>query len=287
MSDRQPISGRTRLAAVIGHPVRHSLSPLLHNAGFEALGLDWRYLAFDVAPGDAAGAIAGMRALGLAGLSVTMPHKSDVARAVDRLSPEAETLAAVNAVSWDGADLVGHNTDGAGFVASLVDAGVDPAGRRCLVVGAGGAARAVILALAGAGAAEIVVAARRASAAEAAVALAPAVARVGSTEDADRLDLLVNATPVGMGGSATERETPIPGTHLGTGQIVVDLVYQPVETTLLRTARDRGATPVDGTGMLLHQAGIAFGLWTGEPAPLGAMSAALLHELATRAAGQT
>jgi shikimate dehydrogenase len=281
------ISGQTRLAAVIGHPVRHSLSPLLHNAAFDALGLDWRYVALDVAPGAAAAAVAGMRALGLAGLNVTMPHKSDVAGAVDRLSAEAATLAAVNTVAWDGDELVGHNTDGAGFLASLRDEGVDPAGRRCLVVGAGGAARAVILALAGAGVAEIVVVARRADAAGEAAALAPGVARVGSIDAAAGAGLLVNATPIGMRGIATDSGISVPTVQLGAGQVVVDLVYDPVETGLLTSARAQGAIAVDGTGMLLHQAGAAFRLWTGEDPPIGAMAKALLGELAARVAGQT
>ena len=138
------ISGRTRVAAVIGDPVRHSLSPAIHNAAFRALDLDWVYLALHVRAGDAAAAVTGMRALGIDGMNVTMPHKSDVAAAVDRLSPTAEALGAVNTVHRVGNDLVGESTDGDGFVNALrLDEGVDPAGRRFLVVGAGGAARAV------------------------------------------------------------------------------------------------------------------------------------------------
>jgi shikimate dehydrogenase len=283
------ISGGTRLAAVIGHPVRHSLSPLLHNAAFEALHLDWRYLALEVAPGDAAAAVAGMRVLGIGGLNVTMPHKAAVAAAVDRLSVEAATLQAVNTVAWDGAELVGHNTDGAGFLASLRDRGVDPAGRRCLVVGAGGAARAVVLALAGAGAAEIVVASRRPEAAAPVVALAPRVVRPGSADEADAAGLVVNATPVGMGGGvgANDSIRPVEPSRLGPGQVVVDLVYEPVQTGLLVDAGARGALAVDGTGMLLHQAAAAFRLWTGVEAPIEAMSAALAAALeARRRAGQ-
>src|SRR4051812_36773358 len=148
----------TRLAAVIGSPVRHSLSPAIHNAAFEAAGLDWHYVAFEVAPGDCARALDGMRALGIAGLSVTTPHKDDVARLVDERSDDVTALAAVNCVVLlpDGG-VRGENTDGPGFVAGLRDAGVDPAGRRCCVLGAGGAARAVVLALARAGAADVAV----------------------------------------------------------------------------------------------------------------------------------
>ena len=140
-------TGTTRVAAVIGSPVRHSLSPVIHNAAFAALGIEWTYLAFDVAAGAAADALDAMRTLRLGGLSVTMPHKADAAAAVDRLTPEASSLGAVNCVSWDRGELVGHNTDGRGFVDSLEAAiGAAVAGRHCHVVGAGGAARAIVLA---------------------------------------------------------------------------------------------------------------------------------------------
>jgi shikimate dehydrogenase len=281
----QVVTGRTRLAAVIGHPVRHSLSPVLHNAAFAAVGLDWVYLALDVAPGQAAAAVDGMRALGIDGLNVTMPHKADVAAAVDRLAPAAETLGAVNTVAREGTVLVGHNTDGEGFLRALaVDENVDVTGMRCVVVGAGGAARAVVLALAGAGAADVVVAARRPEAAELAAALAPGVARAGTAEEIDGADLVVNATPVGMDNvvGIDPGALPLDPARLGPGQVVVDLVYDPLVTPLVAAARERGAVAVNGVGMLLHQAAAAFRLWTNEEAPVGAMSAALLAELVRR-----
>jgi shikimate dehydrogenase len=271
-------AGTTRVAAVIGDPVRHSLSPVIHNAAFEATGLDWVFVAFEVPVGAGAGAVGAMRTLGLAGLAVTMPHKSDVARAVDRLTPVAARLGAVNTVAWAGRELVGDSTDGPGFLDALrVDEGFDPAGRRCLVVGAGGAARAVILALAEAGAAEIVVANRTRSRAELAVAVAPDVARLGSPDAAAEADLVVNATPLGMGG---DESLPVDPARLGPGQVVVDLVYHPLVTPLLSAARARGAVAVGGLGMLVHQAAHQFRRWTGEDPPLGAMSAAALAALA-------
>lgn len=266
------LSGATRLAAVIGHPVRHSLSPAIHNAAFAALGLDWAYLAFDVAPGGAAAAVEAVRTLGLGGLSVTMPHKDDAARAVDRLSPAATALEAVNCVvpTADGV-LVGENTDGPGFLDALrLDEGVSPEGRRCVVVGAGGAARAVILALAGAGASEVVVVNRSPERAAGAVALAGSVGRTGPPEAAADAEIVVNATPVGMDGVAT----PLAGVRFGSGQVVVDLVYHPAVTPLLAAAAADGATAVNGLGMLVHQAAHAFRLWTGEAAPVTAMAAA-------------
>lgn len=274
----------TRLAAVIGDPIAHSLSPAIHNAGFRAAGIDWTYVAFQVPAGRGAAAMEAVRTLGIGGLSVTMPLKAEVAAAVDRRSPAADALGAVNTVSRQGAVLVGDNTDGDGFVESLrTDEGVDPAGMKCLVVGAGGAARAVIRALATAGAVEIVVAARRPEAAARAARLAPGVGRVGTADAADGADLVVNATPVGMGTVVDlEPALPVDESRLGPGQLVVDLIYDPLVTPLVAAARRRGAVAVNGVGMLLHQAAIAFRLWTGETAPLDAMSAAVLAELAAR-----
>jgi len=271
--------GSTRVAAVIGSPVGHSLSPVLHNAAFEALGLDWVFVALEVAPGRAVEAVSAMRNLGLAGLSVTMPHKSDCAAAVDRLMPAAAELGAVNCVVCDGPDLVGHNTDGDGFLDALrLDLGVEPVGRRVVVIGAGGAARAVIRALAGAGAADVAVLNRTAARAEEAARLAGAVGRVGADEDVASADLVVNATPVGMGEPGPDA-LPVPADALHDGQVVADLVYQPLVTPLLRAATACGATTLNGVGMLLHQASRAFQLWTGEPAPIEVMRRAMTEAL--------
>jgi shikimate dehydrogenase len=300
----------THLAAVIGQPVRHSLSPTLHNAAFAALRLDWVYVAFEVDAGGAVGAIEAMRALGIEGLSVTMPHKADVAAAVDQLSPVAARLGAVNCVRreatsvpgnypTDGSNsvtntsirqdylLVGENTDGEGFLRSLAeDASFDPAGRRCVVLGAGGAARAVILALAGAGASDIGVVNRTPERARSAAALAGEVGRVVAADAVAKADLIVNATPVGMaGGGVHDAELPLDPELLSPGQVVADLIYHPDRTPLLEAATFRRAVAVNGLGMLLHQAGLAFELWTGEPAPISAMRAAVLDELARRSAG--
>ena len=271
----------TRVAAVIGDPVRHSLSPVLHNAAFRALDLDWVYVAFEVPASGAVDAVRAMRTLGIDGLSVTMPHKEDVTRAVDQLSPTAARLQSVNCVHLQGGELVGESTDGAGLIDALRnDEGFDVAGARCLVVGAGGAARAVVLALAEAGAAEVGVANRTPERASAAVELAGAVGRVASVEEAAEADLVVNATTVGMAGVESPDSSPVPASLLRPGQVVVDLVYHPLRTPLLAAARTRGATAVTGLGMLIHQAAHAFRLWTGEDPPLEAMSAAALGALA-------
>ena len=257
--------------------MRHSLSPVLHNAAFEALGLDWVYLAFDV-PADAVGpALDGMRALGIVGLSVTTPHKDEVALRVDRLSPVAERLRAVNTVVRQGDELVGESTDGQGFLDAVrLDHGFDPDGRRCLVRGSGGAARAVVLALAGAGAAAVVVVpGRSAEKAAAAAALAGTAGRVGTEQEARSADLVVNATTMGMVGGPDE--LPVDPELLHPGQLVIDIVYP--ATRFVDAARARGATAANGLGMLLHQAAGAFRLWTGHDPPLEAMSAAALAAL--------
>lgn len=273
-----------RLAAVIGSPVAHSLSPAIHRAAFAAAGVDWSYVAFDVEPGSAARALDAMRTLGIGGLSVTMPHKTDVAQLVDRLDPAAAALRSVNTVSWDGDQLVGSSTDGAGFVASLADAGVEVAGAKVAVIGAGGAARSVIDALARAGALDITVVNRSHDRAEHAAALAP-TATVGIVSDIARADIVVNATSVGMGVDATaasDADLPCSPELLHQRQVVADLVYHPLETAWLRHAADLGASTVDGLGMLVHQAALQQRIWLGDDAVIdtAAMRAAAESALA-------
>jgi shikimate dehydrogenase len=267
------ISGETRVAGIVGDPVRHSLSPQLHNAAYRELGLDWVYVAFEVPAGGALAALDAARALGFAGLSVTMPHKTDAARACDSLSDAADRLCSVNTVSPqpDGT-LRGDSTDGPGFVRSLRDAGCDPTGCAALVLGAGGAARPVIVALAGAGA-HVTVSARRPDAATTAAALvgAETVPWVERDAAAAAVGLLVNATPVGMGDGAL----PLDAAALHEDQVVADLVYHPLETPLLAAARTAGATAVDGLGMLVHQAALQVEQWSGREAPVEAMREAV------------
>lgn len=271
----RPPTGTTRVAGVIGSPIRHSRSPALVNAAFAAAGLDWTYAAFEVAPGAGADAVAAMRALGLGGLSVTMPHKHDVIAALDRLTPAAAALEAVNCIAWDGPELVGHNTDGDGLVASLAADGVAIRDRRCVVLGAGGAARSVISSLAQAGAAEVVVVNRTNAKAASAAALAGPAGRVGGIGEVATAELVVNATSVGMGSPpGATGPLPLDAGELHPGQVVVDLVYLPEVTPLLAAAERAGARAVGGLGMLVHQAAIAVELWTGSTPDVAAMWAA-------------
>ncbi len=276
------IGGATRTLGIIGWPVRHSLSPTIHNAAFAALDLDWVFVPLPVAPGGAADALLGLRALGFAGANVTMPHKTDVADGVDTLSDDARRLRAVNTlvVRDDGID--GHNTDAPGFERFLRrDAGFDPAGRTALIYGAGGAARACALALARAGAARITVVARDPSSTPGLRSIRdglPVQFVAVGFEDAPShpSDLVVNATPLGADGE----ELPLPTVIEET--LVVDLLYHPAVTPMQSSARARGATAFGGLGMLLHQAALSFELWTGQPAPLDVMSAAAVAALAER-----
>jgi shikimate dehydrogenase len=269
VNEGRAITGATRVVGVIGDPVGHSRSPAMHNAAFDALGLDWVYVAFPVARGDGAAAVRAVAMLGLAGLSVTMPHKADAAAACDDLAPEAATLGAVNTVVNADGTLVGHTTDGDGFLRAVDDEGIEVAGRPALVVGAGGAARAITHALGRAGA-HVTVAARRPEAARSAASLAPDGDAVGLDGIAvERFDVVVNATPLGMGGEAP----PFDVAKLHAAQFVYDTVY-PVETPLLREARARGLRAADGLGMLVHQGALSFSLWTGVAPPLDVMRAA-------------
>ncbi len=281
------LTGRTRAAGVIGSPIRHSLSPALFNAAFSAAGLDWGYLAFDVPDGSAGVAVAGMRALGIEGLSVTMPHKAAVIESLDSLSDEAGALGAVNCITNRAGVLHGDNTDGSGFIDALrLDEGLEVDGARCAVIGAGGAGRAVARALAQAGASSIVIINRTAGPAQRAVVLAGSVAKVGTPDDVRAVDLVVNATPLGMGvvvSTHGEGEPlPLDVSLLSEGQVVIDLVYHPAVTPLLTEARRRGLRTVNGLGMLIHQAAHAFRLWTNEEPPLEAMSAAAVATLSAR-----
>lgn len=266
---------------MIGHPVRHSLSPVILNAAFAELALDWVFVAFEVAEGGATDAVAAARALGLGGLSVTMPHKAAVIPALDELSPGAARLGAVNCIARRGERLIGHNTDGDGLVRSLAAEGVEVAGRRCVVLGSGGAARSIVGGLADAGASEVAVLARRADAAAATASLIPGIGRVGDAGALAGADLVVNATPVGMVGAAPVG-FPADPAALGPSAVVVDIVYEPPVTAWMQALVDRGHRVIGGLPMLVGQAALAVELWTGAEAPVDVMTRAAEMALADR-----
>ncbi len=274
------ITGHTRLATVIGSPVRHSFSPAIHNAAFGATGFDAIYTATPVAPGDAASAVDAMRRFDWLGMSVTMPHKTDVLAACDVVSPTAEALQSGNCVYWQGDSIAADSTDGAGFVRGLAsELDVDAAGLRCVMVGAGGAARAVVRALVEAGAAEVVVVNRNLERAGEAAAHAAERGRVGSTTDLVDADLVINSTPLGMAGAGHETAVPFDVDLLRDDAVVSDLIYHPAQTPLLRAAADRGLRHQNGLAMLVFQAAVAFEHWTGIDAPIEAMQSAVAEAL--------
>ena len=255
-----------KLACIIGWPVAQSLSPAIHNAAFDALGLDWTYVPLAVRPGAIDEGMTLLRELDVQGANVTMPHKQSVVPYLQRLEGDAETLQAVNTIVRDGEALVGENTDGPGFLWAIAEeAGFDPAGKRALVLGAGGAARAVAVALASAGA-SVVVSARRAEQAAELSRLAAGI-ETSPWSVATEADLVVNATPSRDG-------LPLDAMGFGPGVLAVDLIYLPPSTGFVLAARTAGATALGGLGMLVHQAALSFRLWTGLDAPLQVMQEA-------------
>lgn len=259
----------TRVAAVIGDPVSHSLSPRLHNAAFAALGLDWMYVACHVPEGRGAEAVEDMRSLGFRGLSVTMPHKAAVASAVDALSATAAKLGVVNCVRVEDDQLIGENTDGIGFLNSIqTQMAIDVKGLRVVIVGAGGAARSVALTMVENGS-TVGIYNRTHSSAEQVVAIVGGGSSVVQQNAIKDAELIINATPLGM---AANDPMPFDVDLLRDGQSVVDLIYEPPKTTLLKEAEARGLQTLNGLGMLLHQAGEQFRLWTGQQPPIKAMA---------------
>jgi shikimate dehydrogenase len=296
-----PIRASTRIAAVYGQPIRHSASPAMHNAAIAALGLDWRYLACEVAPDDLPAAIAGARAMHFVGLNLTVPHKLLALPLVDVLDPSAEAWGAVNTVVFEAQDASGEwrpigqidhprgpvrsrgfNTDADAIVLSLrEDLAIEPRGARILLLGAGGAARAAALRLADEGVSELWLVNRTESKAAALVTEIngryPAVhAAVGYPESS--IEIILNATSAGL--HATD---PLPidtdAFPLNRADGVYDMIYRPAETALLAAARLAGCRVANGLGMLLHQGAAALDLWSGQTAPRDLMRAALEKEV--------
>ncbi len=291
----QAISGKTTLVGLFGWPVSHSVSPAMHNAAFEKLGLDWCYVPLPVPiepTSRISEAIAGLRAMGLRGANVTVPHKQNVIPYLDQLTPAARAIGAVNTIIVEGDEtLTGDNTDAAGFIADLRAHKVDPTGKRVAILGAGGSARAVVYGLAEAGARQIMLFNRTRDRAE--VLAAEMWGRFPDTRfaahllpgdiprTADHVDLIVNCTSLGM----TPKVDGLPWDEdaaFSSGQVVYDLVYNPMETRLLTLARGDGAQAIGGLGMLIWQAALAFERWTGQTAPVEVMRQAAYAKMGIR-----
>jgi shikimate dehydrogenase len=277
-----PVDGRTTICAVIGNPVEHSLSPAIHNAAFAASGINWAYVAFHVI--NLEKAIEGIRGLGIRGVSVTIPHKVAVIPLLDFIDDIARTIGSINTIVNTSGQLAGYNSDGTGALKALCDAGCNPAGKRVVILGSGGAARAiaVTMALQNPPAALTLLGIireereRLSSDIAARSSLQPMSAELSSDGLAAALqecDLLINTTPVGM--YPKKDDSPVPRELLQKQTAVFDIVYNPRKTRLLRDAQQAGCTVVSGIEMFLNQAAVQFTLWTGQPAPSGVMRAVL------------
>ena len=277
------------VAAIIGFPVAQSLSPAMHNAVFRERNLDWRYVAMEVREDALAGVLKTLGDKSIKALSVTMPHKEAVFEMLNNASSglgdvdeSARAAQSVNTIVVSGGRLIGSNTDGDGCCDAIEQSGVGVAGSRVVVVGAGGTARAIVATLARRGASDIAVINRTESRAQDVIA-SVAIARVGTVEDIANANVLINATSVGMG----SQETPVEADRLHSSLVVLDAVYYPLETTLLRDAKRVGAITVDGLWMLVHQGALQQLAWFEEIGDVQLMRQAAVDELANRALHNT
>jgi shikimate dehydrogenase len=282
-----PANFKAELVACFGQPVAENPTGAMQEAAFHALGLNWRYLTVEVPPDRLADAILGVRAFGMRGINLTIPHKVAVIPLLDQIAPDAAVIGAVNTVRREGDRLIGENTDGKGFLRGVrVDAGVDPKGKRAIVLGAGGAARAIVTELALAGVSDLVVVNRSADRAGQMVqelsAKTNRVIRSVPWQSVYRVpadaDLLVNATSIGLFPDV-DAMPPVDLRDAAPSLLVCDAVFNPPETRLLAAARGRGLPVLDGLSMLVYQGVIGFQLWTGQDPPENVMKTALRKAL--------
>ena len=277
-----PITGHTRLTALLGSPVAHSISPLMHNEAFRLLDLDYTYLCFDVKEETLPSAVEGLKACGIRGFNLTMPNKNKIVELLDELSPAARLIGAVNTVVNDNGHLTGYNTDGVGYMQAVKDAGYDITDKTITVMGAGGAATAICAQAALDGVEKIHIFARETSRfwsrtqklVENINSTLPCKAVLHENKDTKALAhtisesaLLLNATSVGM--APNTEGTIIEDTSLYHPDLIVsDVIYNPRETRFLREAREAGCRTFNGMYMLLYQGAEAFRLWTGKEMPV-------------------
>ena len=282
-----PSDYKSEVVALLGQPVVENPTGVMQEAAFRAADLNWKYVTFEVSPQGLTDAIRGARAMCFRGLNLTIPHKVTVLKLLDEIAPDALAIGAVNTVRRQGDRLIGENTDGKGFLRGMrLTAGVDPLGKRAVVLGAGGAARAIAAELALAGAAEVLIVNR-------------SIARGEQTTDDLRhsldaslhfepwrgtfvppadTDILVNATSIGLHPNI-DAMPEVDLSRAKPGLMVCDVVFNPTDTRFLRTAKHRGLRVLDGLSMLVHQGAIAFELWAGRPSPETVMRQALRQAL--------
>jgi shikimate dehydrogenase len=265
------INGSTEIYGIMGNPIAHSLSPIMHNSAFQALGLNKVYVPFLATHPDKA--LAGCRALGVRGLSVTIPHKEAVLASIDSIDPVAEKIGAVNTLIFDEEKKIhGLNTDWLGAKKALADK-MELPGKRILLLGAGGSAKAIGFGLLKAGA-QVILASRTESKVEALAGILHCDWIHLAEIETVKADGLVNATAVGM--RPLENASLVPAARLAQFQVVMDIVYSPLETRLLREAKNAGCEVIDGLSMLLYQGAAQFEAWTNQEAPLEVMRSALM-----------
>ena len=275
---------------IFGHPLSHTMSPVMHNTSARELGLPYRFIAFDVKPENLKEALLGTKAMGFSGLCITIPHKVEVFKLVDDITEDAELIGAVNVVTFSkNGKVIGHNTDGIGWIKSLEEIGESPKGKRCLVLGAGGAARAIAVKLAQAEAKHISIRNRSIEKAEKlseyiSSRIIESKIDAGGLqsleEETKNFDLIVNTTSVGMLGEKTrESSSLIEEDWISEKSICSDAVYNPLETTFLQNAKRKGAKTLSGLGWLIHQGAFAWKLWTGIDMPIDRVRNALIEEL--------
>lgn len=275
------ITGHTQLTGLLGSPVSHSISPMMHNESFSHLDLDYIYLAFDVKLDDLETAVKGFRTMGIRGFNLTMPHKNEMCALCDSLSPAAQIIGAVNTVVNDNGHLIGHNTDGVGYMRALKDAGHDMIGKKMTILGAGGAATSIFVQAALDGVSEISIFSRRSKFFERAqsiiqqlkafcncnISLYDFTDETILRREINESAILVNGTSVGM--SPNEDQSIITDPSMFHKDLIVsDVIYNPRETKLLKLAREAGCITQNGLYMLLYQGAEAFRLWTGQDMPV-------------------
>jgi len=269
------LSAKTKICLIIGDPVEHSLSPAMHNAGYEALGIDdqFVFLGANVKVEDVGVTVDAMRKMRIHGLTCTIPHKVEVMKFLDRIDPTAKKIGAVNTVLNQNGKLIGFNTDWLGAVIPLEKI-TNLSGKKTLVLGAGGATRAVVFGLLKKGADVKIFNRTKAKAIELAKEFNCQTTDLAKESDIKYFDIIINTTSVGM--KPLDKETPIPTKFINNKQIVFDIVYVPHETKLLKEAKKRGATIIYGSEMLLHQGTAQFEIYTGHKAPEEVMRRAII-----------
>lgn len=282
------ITGKTNIVGIFGYPVEHTLSPIMHNAAFTELGISCLYLPFRVKPENLKGALLAVRALNITGINLTIPHKVEVIKYLDEVTKEVTLIGSVNTVQHKDGKLIGHNTDGQGFVASLKqDMGFDPRGKNVLLIGAGGSSRAILAELIQKGVKSILITNRTSSRgirlvqefsekfSQSILTFIP-LSDIKEEKRLAETDLLVNTTSLGMKGEE------IPGLPLDTLPsrcVVYDIIYSPLRTRLIEAAASRGLVAQNGLGMLLHQGGLSFQIWAKRSPPLKIMREALIKAI--------